>query len=46
MAEIFRFPLCQPSELGVALNFDFETVRTQAQECFAVMRRFLKSLPQ
>jgi len=46
MAEIFCFPLCQPADLGAALDFDFEIVRAQAREGFAVMRRFLKSLPQ
>lgn len=46
MAEFLRFPLCQPDELDANLEFDFEIVRDQARQGFAVMRRFLETLPQ
>lgn len=46
MAEFFRFPLCSPAELEAALDFDFERVRAQAREGFAVMRHFLETIPR
>lgn len=46
IAEFLRFPLCQPGELEENLDFDFEIIRTQATQGFAVMRRFIKTLPR
>lgn len=46
MAEFLRFPLCLPSELEAALDFDFGIVHAQAREGFAVMRHFVETLPR
>lgn len=46
MAEFLRFPLCHPSELEAALDFDFGIVHSKAREGFVVMRRFVESLPR
>lgn len=45
MAEFFDFPLCSPDSLEDRLDFDFEAVRARARAGFAVMRRFVESLP-
>lgn len=46
MAEFLRFPLCQPGDLEENIDFDFEIVRAQAIQGYAIMRRFLKTLPR
>lgn len=46
MADFLRFPLCRPETLESDLDFDFETVREQAVKGFAVMQRFIATLPK
>jgi hypothetical protein len=43
-SEFLEFPLIEPGKLEPHLDFDFETVRTNAKEAFATMRLFLNSL--
>jgi hypothetical protein len=45
MADFLRFPLCRPEALESDLDFDFETVREQAVKGYAVMQRFIATLP-
>ena len=45
MAEFLQFPLCDPENIGAALDFDFEIVRAQARLGFVEMQRFLSTLP-
>jgi hypothetical protein len=50
IADDLGFPLCQPdaieSDLEGALAFDFEPVRERARRDFAVMQRFVETLPR
>jgi len=46
MAEFLGFPLCKPDELESVLDFDFDIVRERATAGFAVMHRFVESLPK
>lgn len=44
MAELFNFPICDPTSLESDLSFDFETVRRAAQRVYPNMQRFVRSL--
>ncbi len=46
MAKALGFPLCAPQQLEAAMDFDFETVRTNARTGYGEMVRFLASLPR
>lgn len=45
MADFLRFPLCSPRALESELDFDFEAVREQAVKGYAVMQRFIATVP-
>ncbi|PQO23093.1 hypothetical protein C2I36_09495 [Rhodobacteraceae bacterium WD3A24] len=44
VSEFLDFPLVRPGGLEDHLNYDFETVRANARQSFANMRRFINSL--
>ncbi len=46
IAESLDFPLCEAGGVANHLAFDFERVRLRVREHFAVMQRFVASLPR
>lgn len=46
MAEFLGFPVCQADTLAAHQNFNFETVRHNAQRTFLTMQRFVDSVPR
>lgn len=41
MSEHFGFPLCDPQQFQIYMDFDFETVRERARSTFPTMQKFL-----
>lgn len=44
MSEHFGFPLCDPDQFEMYMDFDFEIVRERAVDTFATMKLFLSEL--